>query len=241
MIVTAMLAWFNETPAELDRAVTSLAAVADRVIAVDGGWNYYPGAAPSSPPEQADAIRSAARNIGIQADIHPGRAWSGQVEKRNHMLQLAADGSDWVMPLDADWVIRGDREQVRAELEATSADAIVVDFYTPLNPDADLEDVAATTWHAQLAGEYMCETLIWRALPGMRVEDHHWFYSGVRDGERVALWGCHGRYPQAQTVQLQARFRIDHMCFFRDSRTIQANREYCEARGDYVLQHGREP
>jgi hypothetical protein len=60
MVVTAMLAWFNETVEELHRAVTSLRTIADRVVAVDGGWDLYPGARASSPPEQADAIRSAA-------------------------------------------------------------------------------------------------------------------------------------------------------------------------------------
>lgn len=242
MIVTAMLAWFNETPRELHRAVTSLQTIADRVIAVDGGWNLYPGAAASSPPEQAQAIQQAAESIGIEADIHTtGQVWAGQVDKRDYMLQHAAPTSDWVLPLDADWVLHGNRNQIRHELEHTEADALIVDFYTPTNPDAHLEDVAATDWHAQLAGNTMREPLIFRALEGIRVEDHHWFYSALKHGQRVALWGCHGRYPTAHTEPLQAPFRIDHMCLHRDQRTIQANRAYCQDRAEYVAANGREP
>lgn len=241
MIVTAMLAWFNEDPEQLRRAVLSAATLVDRVVAVDGGWDLYPGAAESSPPEQAEAIMAAAAEAGIVAEVHPGRRWTGQVEKRHHMLQLAAEGSDWVMPLDADWIIRGDRETIRAELQDTRCDAMIVEFFTPLNNDANLFKVAATDWHVELAGRSMHEPLIWRALEDMRVEAYHWYYSGVKNGQRVTLWGDQQDYPKARTGVLQAYMVIDHMCFFRDERTIEANRVYCRDRAKHVQVHGQEP
>lgn len=240
MIVTAMLAWFNEEPATLHRAITSLHTIADHVIAIDGGWDLYPGAQPSSPPEQAAAINHAATSIGIHADIRTGQTWTSQIAKRNHMLQLAHN-ADWVLPLDADWELQGDRTLTRTQLATTPADALIVPFHTPANPDANLDDVAATQWHKNQAGTTDHQPLIYRNLEDIRVEDHHWYYSGIRDGQRVALWGCESRYPQAHTATLNAPFRIVHHCLYRNQATIQANREYCQQRDKHVREHGTEP
>lgn len=239
MIVTAMLAWYDEDPAILHRAVASLACIADRLVAVDGRWDLYPGASATSPPEQAETIKNAARVAGIQLIIDQGKHWSGQVEKRNHMLQLAK-GSDWVLPLDADWELEGDRDRIRAELAAVTADTLSVLFCTPTNPARSLSESAATEWHANMAGTTERLTLIWRYLDDMRVEDAHWIVSGVKNQQRIQLWG-NGKYPPAAHAGLRARFLVTHHCLHRDERTIQANREYCEQRAAYVAKHGREP
>jgi hypothetical protein len=139
MVVTGMLAWYDEDPAILYRAVRSLDTIADHLVAVDGRWNLYPGQTVSSPPEQAQAIREAAHDAGITADIHPAQEWTGQVAKRNRMLWIASNTSDWVLPLDADWELVGNRTKVRAELEHAKADALTVPFHTPANPDAELD------------------------------------------------------------------------------------------------------
>jgi hypothetical protein len=239
--VTAMLAWYDEDPAILHRAVSSLGVIADHVIALDGRWNLYPGETQSSPPEQADAIRQGAADAGITGETFPAQQWTGQVQKRNRLLWLACNGSDWIMPLDADWELTGDRDAIRAELETTQADALIVPFHTPLNKDANLEDVAATGWHAGMAGQTVHEPLIWRTLEDMRVENFHWCVYGTKNGRRVSLWGNEGRCPQADTEPLKAPFRITHWCLHRDQRTIQANREYCYQRGQYVAANGIEP
>lgn len=242
MIVTGMLAWYDEDPAILHRAVTSLSVVADRLIAVDGRWDYYPGHPTPSPKPQYDTIRKAARNVGLDLELHlrhEAQPWAGQVAKRNHMLALAAPGSDWVLPLDADWEFQGDRDTIRQQLATTTADAMRVAFHTPPNPDAPLHDVAATNWHANLAGRTVHEPLIYRNLPGLRIERYHWCYSAIKDGHRVSLWGQQN-YPQANTEDLTG-LRIDHHCLHRDERTILANRIYCDQRDAYAAQHGREP
>jgi hypothetical protein len=147
------------------------------------------------------------------------------------------------MPLDADWEITGDKQAAREELaEHADADAIRVPMFTPLNQAAELDDVAATEWHKNIAGATIIEPFLMRALKDMRVEHHHWIYTGVnRHGSRVALWGNVGNYPQARTEDLGASMQITHHCFFRDQRTIQANRVYCEQRTDYIREHGIEP
>jgi hypothetical protein len=157
------------------------------------------------------------------------------------MLAFATQDSDWVLPLDADWELTGDRSAIRAELAASQADALDVPFHTPLNPNVKLETVAASTWHEELAGETAQLPLILRVLGDMRVEDFHWFYSGVKDGQRVWLWGYDSRYPKAETAVLQAPMGVTHHCFFRDERTIEANRAYCADRALHVAAHGVEP
>lgn len=241
MIVTATLAWFNEDPVMLHRAVSSLSVIADRLVAVDGRWDLYPGDTIASPLEQHRAIADAAIEAGISAVVCPARSWTGQVEKRNHMLNLASQGSDWVLPLDADWELTGDRDATRHELEHTTADALVVPFHTPANPTADLDDVAATGWHRNMAGRTEHHALIWRALPDMRVERFHWCVYATKNNQQVALWGNEGHCPQADTATLQAPFQITHWCLHRDQRTIQANRDYCHQRDAYVAAHGTEP
>lgn len=239
MIVTAMLAWYDEQPDLLHRAVTSLAVIADRIVAADGRWNYYPGASYSSPPEQYDAIHQAAREAGIHATIDKGQHWTGQVAKRNHLLQITQP-TDWLMPLDADWELQGDRDQTRQAFASTQADALTVPFHTPANETARLADVASTNWHANMAGTTVHEPLIWRNLPGIRIENYHWLYSAIKNGHRVALWGQQS-YPQAHTEPLDATFQINHHCLHRDERTILANRAYCEQRDQYAAFKGREP
>jgi hypothetical protein len=234
-----MLAWYDEDPAMLHRAVSSLHVIADRLVAADGRWDYYPGETTGSPSEQREAITDAAGEHGITVLFdEPVRAWSGQVEKRNHLLGMAQP-SDWLLPLDADWELEGEREPARRALETAAADALTVRFYTPPpGRDVRLHDVASTAWHANMAGTTVREPLVWRNLPEIRIENQHWMYSAVKDGRRVSLWGY--QYPPADTADLDA-VRIVHHCLSRDERTVMANRAYCERRDAYTAEHGREP
>jgi hypothetical protein len=239
MRVTAMLAWYDEDPAILRRAVMSAANICDSVIALDGRWDYYPGESEHSPLPQYKAIEDAANEVRLDLRIYPGQQYSGQVEKRNRMLSLAKD-SDWVMPLDADWEIKGDRYVARHTLGNTHADALIVAMHTRPNEKAKLRDVAATNWHANIAGTTVYEPIVWRNLEGIRIENYHWLYSGLDStGQRVALWGQQD-YPQARTEALKA-IRIEHHCLHRDERTILANRTYCDKRDKHAALHGREP
>jgi hypothetical protein len=239
MRVTAMLAWWNEDPALLRRAVMSAANICDHVLALDGRWDYYPGESIRSPLPQYEAIEQAASDARLNLSLYPGKLYTGQVEKRNQMLRLAKD-SDWLMPLDADWEIKGERYPSRHILGNTRADALIVALHTKPNTEAKLQDVAATSWHERLAGDTVYEPLVWRNLKGIRIENYHWLYSGLDStGQRVALWGQQD-YPQARTEKLQT-IRIEHHCLHRDERTILANRIYCQERDRYAGVHGREP
>lgn len=242
MIVTAALAWFDEELEDLYRCVSSLPTVADRLVAVDGGYARYPGAKAASPKKQAMFIEQTAREVGLDVVVDvPDRVWVGQVEKRNHLLSRAAKGSDWIVGVDADHVLHGLRDPVRHELAGLKAeDAVDVDFYTPINHDRPMAEAAAGEWHEDLAGQKARIAAFFRALPGLRVERFHWWYSGMRGDRRVWVWGGDNTYPRPAVHVLYAPFFVEHRCMFRQPKHILANRAFCEDRESIVAAIGQE-
>lgn len=243
MIVTAALAWYDEAPEDLDRFVRALPVVCDRLVAFDGGYERYPGAKGRSAPEEAAAIRQAARDIGLPFQLFiPHRLWRGQVQKRTALYEDAARDSDWLFVLDADHILHGPREPFRHELEHVTADAVAVPFYTTMNHDLPLSATAATEWHEEYAGRMIHHRLLLRALPSIRVERFHWYVSGQRPGQkRVWLTNVtEGGYPVAPAHVLEAPFLVEHRCLFRRERNILANREFCEDRVGIVKATGQE-
>jgi hypothetical protein len=224
LTVTAMLAWFDEPPALLHQAIHSVAGLIDRLVAYDGGFRLFPDATPDSPGEQADTIRHACHTLDIPCDVViPDRLWAGEVEKRDVMLRHAAAGSDWVMPLDADWVIEGDYPAARQRLAATGADVLTVKLRT-LAP----------------AGVWIPETfaLVYRALDDMRVRRRHYHYSGVRDGQRIAFRGDDG---DAATTDTLPGVQLTHLRHRRDPERQQQVIDYAHERDREFLITGIEP
>ena len=245
MIVTAALAWFDEPLEQLDECVRSLPVIADRLVAVDGGYSRYPGAKPKSPVSQAAQIRATAKDVGLDVVIHtPNKLWAGQVEKRSFLLQQAAKGSDWFVPVDADHVLHGLRYTVRHEVENVGEeyDALTADLYTPMNWDRPLDESAAGEWHRDLAGEYTTIQNIFRCLPGLRVERFHWWYSALKDDRKIWLIGG-DTDPQARRAafyKLQAPYLIEHRCLFRKPKQIIRNRAFCDDRVAIVAETNQE-
>lgn len=236
MIVTAALIWYDELPEDLDRCVRGAASIADRFLAVDGAYSRYPGAHIASPPEQAEAIRNAALDSGMEVRvITPDRLWAGQIEKRSYLLTEAAKRSDWIAVLDADWVIQGDREAARSELAAIDLDVVTVPFFTPEGGQA------ATGWHRKSAGVWSDQEHIFRALPGLQVEGLHYHYSALKDGERVWMW--HGPDRNRRVLpkhRLQAPYSIEHRCLSRTEEQVLANRAFCNDREMVLKMTGQE-
>lgn len=246
MIVTAMLAWWDEPEDELYECVASMKTLCDKVIAADGAYEMTPGATAASPESQAAAIREAASDASLDCQVViPRKVWTGQVEKRDAMLRTAVADSDWVIAVDADHRLLGDREKIRHELAqvAHSADSIRHAFYTPPPADpADLDRLSPHPWHTKLSGQTIEHSLLMRALDEMRVEEVHWGYSGVRDGRRVALGNWRARsLPQGRYHRLVAPFCVDHVCFQRDQMRLDRNRDYCRIRDEFKREHGFEP
>lgn len=240
--VTAMLAWFDEPTDLLEQAVLSLEGFCDRLVAFDGRYELCPGAEITSPPEQAKAIRAAAKKAGVKAVLRaPTRLWVGQVEKRHAMMQLANNGdADWVMPLDADWVLRGDKPLALAQLAETEAEAMICHFHTPAHPSLPPERTGSNVWHVHTIGVQNFE-LVFRAMDRMAVELRHWWYTGHRpDGTKVNLWGDADQHAVPATKEDLVGLQIDHLCHLRDLALVERNRRLCEARDLQVAMTGAE-
>lgn len=135
MTIAAVLVWFDETTETLDRCITSLAGVADRIVALDGPWHPFPHETCASDRDQHDAIRDAAAATGAfeSVTVMPARRpWRSQVAKRAAALELARIvGSDWLLVIDADeHVERCDPDELRRRLAATRRDVAEVCFRT---------------------------------------------------------------------------------------------------------------
>jgi len=128
--IAAALCWFDEPPETLRRCVSSLAGVADVVVALDGRWKVYPGPANISLLEQAEAIHEAAAAIGIPVVDESCRAtqpWPSQIEKRAALMRLAAEHGHWTFVVDADeYVAEASSVELRAALQDTACDVAEV-------------------------------------------------------------------------------------------------------------------
>lgn len=241
-IVTGSLVWYDEPVELLEQCVAGIAKVADRVVAVDGAYRRYPNAKPTSPREQAAAIRRTARQAGIECLVlAPDRLWLGQVEKRSYALAAASVGSDWIAVTDADHIIDTDREEARAALarlprEAACASVVML---TPPDPKRPLEKTSATGWHRGMANIEMRYDHFFRVLPGLRIEKFHWWYSALRaNGER--FWVSQGEATTGPIPALGARYVVHHLCHQRDERRMLAGRAFCNDRVHVVARTGQE-
>ncbi|HUW16029.1 MAG TPA: hypothetical protein VMW94_03030, partial [Actinomycetes bacterium] len=231
MIITAALPWWDEPPELLEACVRGIATVADRLVALDGAYARYPDGTPASPPIQAETIERVAAEVGLECLIlTPHRLWRGQVEKRTYLLAAASVGSDWLVVVDADHLIRADRAPVRAELASygPDIDVVSVTFHTPLNDKRPIAECIATNWHLDHADRTMQMSHIIRALPGLRVEGKHWQYSAIKDDRRVSLYYGDdvSRDHSLKPHLLVAPYRVEHVTLHRDDLRIKRGRAF---------------
>ncbi len=181
-MITACLVWFDETPETLTRCVTSLAGVADRIVALDGPWQHMPHDCVSSPREQHDAILAAAGSFDSVTVMPARRAWRSQVAKRAAALELAhLVGSDWIAVIDADeHVERCDGETLRARLAETGRDVCEVGFRT-------YGSRVKNTRPVQIRRIYRASTgvTVDVAHNGYRTADGRWLHGDARHITRV--------------------------------------------------------
>ena len=241
-----MLSWYDEPVALLRQAVRSAAVICDRIVAADGAYELVPNPKPESMRHQKMAILDEANKCGIKVSFLQPRIWPGQVAKRTAVLQRAKRGSHWVMVLDADWRISGDREAIRAELADlhwNGYEQIVVNFLTPDDPSRGWEEKAANEWHIQQAGAVQLLPFIYRTFPKMRYSKNHWsLLCEDKDGRRVAMFGLDGlhNWDRAKTGYLRSNHCFEHLCLHRKPKQIRRNSEYIRRRDEYALELGYE-
>jgi hypothetical protein len=232
-----MLAWFDEPPKLLAQAVGSLAGWCDVLVYADGAYALTPGRRRRSPQAQYDAIEDTAAAAGIDTVlVERSAGWSGQVEKRDALVRAASGVADWVMPFDADWELSGNVAAARIAVDRTWLDSLLVQVSDAGAPNtAARGDIGDPVAHGH--GRHATVAVGVPGAADMRVRDHHWSYSGVKNGRRVALWGTDGE-PAGTGVLDQ--ITVTHRCHFRDQKRILRNRAFCEARDRQVVETGAE-
>jgi hypothetical protein len=167
--ITALLPWFDETPADLTRAVSSFAPLVDHVVAVDGGYAAEPELGIVSPAEQEDAIKGAAAGLDLTI-VRPAQAWGGEVAKLDHAVAVAAVRCDWFIHLHADYELAAcDVRETRAELARTDAPQAWGMQHTPEHPT---ETRVSTV--AYPPGSTLPAPLMYRGGLPWEVRRRHW-------------------------------------------------------------------
>lgn len=241
VIVTGALCWYNERPEDLDRCVRGLGDIADRVVALDGGYVRYPKATPHSTEAELVAIREAAAAVNLEClIIQPDRLWLGQVEKRSYLLAAACVNSQWIATVDADHVISARRDDIRTFLRKHDGDVVSVPYVTPVNPDRSMAKSAVGAWHEQQIGEPQFIPHLWKALPGLRVEKRHWWYSAIKNNMRHWVWGGDGSYPDISCQPMRRGYVVEHRTMMRTPEQIRLSRAFLNDRAKLVEQTGQE-
>jgi len=215
MGITALLSWYQEDPAWLDRCIRSLEhAGIDRIIAIDGAYQLYPRARNRSGIAQHEAITRAAYHIGAGLTIHiPETPWHGnEIEKRSFMFALGdhiSQPGDWHLIIDADEVITSTPPDLHDRLASTTFDVAQVTFSEPS--------------HTGRRRAYPIP-ILFRAGLGIRCQTNHYTYI-TRDGRK--LWGNATTDQLAPRIDLTAAFTVDHLTEHRhEDRRADAKRYY---------------
>lgn len=241
-----MLNWFDEPTDLLRQAVQGAAVIADRLVAADGAYELVGDKNAISPPEQRLAIEDEAEKCGLKLIFLKPQIWPGQVAKRTATLKRAARGSEWVLVVDADWKITGNRELIRLELEqfyAQGYEQVTVGFLQPDNPDREPGDKYANEWHMRETDQWRQMPFIYRSMPRMDYDRNHWsIFCVAEDGRKVGMFGASGYsgYQDAKTGYLQSPHLFEHRALYRDAKQIVRNREYISRRDLAVAELGYE-
>jgi hypothetical protein len=176
----ALLAWYNEEPADLQRAIASCAGIVDHLIALDGPYETFPHDSVCSPMEQWGAIERACADASITCDIRDHHdPWRNEGHKRTMLFQLAEQqgtiGRDWVIPIDADEELAGTEHLAAFLADPGTATRTSFWYHTQPHPGMTPEEHSIT-----LAGtetRSYAQTRLLRLSRGMHVvQPTHWVF-----------------------------------------------------------------
>lgn len=233
MKIIGLLSWYEENPAWLAECVASAARLCDHLIAVDGPYAAFPGALkkPYSGSEQVETIQRTAAGAGMGCTIHQSRQpwwggqWGGEVEKRDFMFQLGktfASREDWFFRIDADEVLTDVPLGTRHLLAETEHNVAEVTLWEREASGHIGELVDTSNDYAQ---PFRC---LFRALPGIRIEQTHYTVTAAFNGERQTLHGLH-EVP-AETLW---GIRLEHRTHLRTVARQRLKREYSGLINDF--------
>ncbi|MFE6362970.1 hypothetical protein ACFVP3_23600 [Streptomyces sp. NPDC057806] len=214
MKVIGLLSWYEEPVSWLAECVASAAKLCDHIIAVDGPYALFPGSIrrPASGGEQADTIARTAAGAGIGCTIHVPRKpwWGGEVEKRDSMFRLAAP-----MTTAADWLLRIDADEVLTDVPLDTRELLA---------DSRLDVAEVTIWDRDEGSQYPFRCLF-RALPGLAIEQAHYVVTAPGEHGRRVLVG-NSTVHSPEPAQALWDVRLEHRTRQRPHARQQLKSEY---------------
>ena len=240
MRLVAMLNWYEESSQWLSALVASLTkANVDHIVCVDGAYQLFPDGLtrPRSGPEQVAAIVESAHVLNIGVTVHrPKAAWRGnEVEKRNHLVQLAlqeTEPTDWLLQIDADEQIAFAPPDLHQRLEEAEEDVAGVYFFQrntkqPLPPENSVPIFNPLTMTEGFYGH----RILFRASRTLRIEGAHYRY--VTDYPPRYLRGIEN--DQDPCLDLPD-FKVEHRHNFRLPSRHTAALSYYEMRALHMIE-----
>lgn len=189
--IVAVLSWYDESVDWLRECVAS-ARFCDHLIAVDGPYAAFPHEMPSSPADQAEAIRDAWPGCDVRVRPEP---WGSEVAKRDYMFRLAAaEDADWIFRIDADEIVTAVPDDLRGQLARTPRHVSESTFMYEATPGWPLA-----------SSQLRC---LFRALPGIGVSGAHSRVIAEVDGKRAMLAGPD--LSLCEPAEPLAGFRMTH-------------------------------
>lgn len=206
MTVAACLAWYDERLEHLAACVLSLAGHVDRLIAADGAWHDFPGGQPVSPGVQRDVLVKSARATDIDLVELPPATYPTQTIKRAALMETAAADPhiQWALVIDADETLHVLQPGWRDQLA---------------NTDRDVAKINVRNRGGELAGTVRPHRRIFRAEPGLTVEQAH---NGYRLHGRW-LAGDTARVRPERALNLTRHMVIDHRATPRNTERQHAS------------------
>lgn len=232
MKVVGVLSWYQEPPAFLAAAVASFGPHIDHLVAVDGPYQAFDHQGRSrSEVGQVEVIQQTCEAMGIGLTLHQPDApfFGNEVEKRSLCFRLAlsvADPGDWLWVFDGDEVLMKAPADFRSRLHCIERDAIEV----TLTQRRGLEEFGDVEQFIELPNDSRSDMrMLFRALPGLRVEGRHDVYlAGHGDRTRV-LWAPHG-YPGREDAFVMTDVVVDHRNHRRPAHRRSAANDYYKTR-----------
>lgn len=243
--IIGLLCWYDESPSWLAECVASVAGVVDHLIAVDGGYQFFPGAIerPLSRIEEADTIARTCSGLNIGLTLHrEHRAFDGnEVEKRSLALDLAynvAREQDWLLIFDADEVVRlkaPDLKEKLAETEFLVASYGLADALD-IQSLRDAEKVPVPTNYESESVQPVRD--LHRAVPGLHYEDAHYVLCTTwPDGEKKYFRGMGATHePMVPCYDATRLLCFEHKARRRAPERLQRRAEYYRRRDSYGIE-----
>lgn len=235
MRIVGLLSWYDEDPAWLAECVSSAARLCDHLIAVDGPYALFPGSTrkPFSGSEQGDVIARTCAGAGIGCTIHASRQtwWGGEVEKRDFMFRVGSTITtprDWYLRIDADEALTQVPDDTRTLLAATDLDVAEVTLWEREASAA----AASLTASADYETPLRC---LYRALPGLRIEQAHYVVTAPTSEGRTVLRGDTSVHTEAPALPLWD-VRLEHRSRRRGLSRLRLKHQYQQAVEDLAVE-----